>query len=199
VTRRAGFTLIEVVVALTVTGLVIALGYAASQAGLDTEARLASYREGGERALVIRSLLSDALRHQVEGLRGGEQVFMLTNRSTSDGRPADSLQLTTKGVMPPLGASVPWIVAVWWANDSLHLAGRAATAGTSALRASLPHVAAFDVRVLGRGLAATWDEVWDTGDVAPEAVSWEVRPGPGASPSVHAGRMVVRRSLERAP
>ena len=73
---RRAFTLIEVLLALVITGLVVTLAYGTAQAGFDTQARLAEYRVVGESDAVVRSLLSDALRHAVDGVRGGEAVFV---------------------------------------------------------------------------------------------------------------------------
>ncbi len=199
--RRRAFTLIEVMVALVVTGLVVSLAYGAAQAGFETQARLDGHRDGEEREGAMRALLVDALRHEVEGVRGGDQVFALTDRVAPDGSGADSLRITTRGVVAPLGSSAAWSVSVWLAGDTLQLlalplpgAGTATGDAGIPVSARLGGVRAFDVRALGRGPAAEWTTAWPEGDVSPDAVSLTLQHAEGAPT-----RLVVRRGLERAP
>lgn len=197
--RRPAFTLIEVMVSLVVTGVVAAMAYAAAQAGFDTDARLQRHREAAGGATVIRALIADALRHQVEGIRGGGEIFRLTDRAAADGTPADSLQLTTRGLASPLGAGAPWLVTLWRRGDTLHLQARplddvAGAGRSSPIVAEMGGVRGVDVQLLGRGLAAAWRPDWPEGDVAPDAVALTV-----AHADRPATRLVVRRGLERAP
>lgn len=209
-TPRRAFTLVEVMVALVVTGMVAALAYAASSAGLATQAQLDRYRDGEGNESVVRALLADALRHQVEGRRGGAEVFSVANRVAGDGTAADSLHLTTRGVQAPLGVGDRWIVDAWRDGDTLHLsaapaaeatvpaggpdAPRGALARLAPVRVRLAGVRGFDVQLLGRGPVVPWRADWPEGDVAPDAVALTLayadRPG---------SRLLVRRGLERAP
>ena len=194
---RPAVTLIEVLVALVVTGLVVTLAYGTAQAGFDTDARLASYRDTSESDAVVQTLLFDALRHAVDGVRGGDAVFDLTDRQLADGTPNDSLRFSTRGVVPPLGTSGAWSVSVWSSDEGLHLSAvpeSAAPSPLSPVRAHLAGVRGFDVRIIGRGLAARWSDRWTDRDVAPDAVSYALVYGEGLGP-----RTVVRRGLERAP
>lgn len=193
---RRGFTLLEVLVALVVSGLVVTLAYASAQAGLDTEARLDAHRGGRERAAAIRALLGDALRHQLEGIRGGEAVFVLSDRVATDGQEADSLTFATRGIVAPYGTSAPWRVDAWRSHDTLRVAARPVDAGdaTPPVMAALPHVTAFDVQVLGRGLAAGWRGAWPDADVSPDAVALTVQRA-----AEEPLQLVIRRGLERAP
>ncbi|MEO6444475.1 MAG: prepilin-type N-terminal cleavage/methylation domain-containing protein [Gemmatimonadaceae bacterium] len=203
--RRRAFTLIEVLVALVVTGLVVALAYGTAQAGFDTDDRLAEYRARAESEAVFRTILTDALRHAAAGMRGGEPVFDLADRRLSDGRAADSLSFLTRGVVSPLGSSGMWSVSVWWAGDALHLAAHPLdTMGNAApVEAQLTQVDAFDVQMLGRGIGAAWSDMWPGADVAPDAVAFSVTrsAAAGAVAALDATqpmRTVVRRGLERA-
>src|SRR5215217_2367455 len=65
-TTRAGFTLIELMVATVVTGLVTSLAYAAVSAGFDTSDRIEQYHTTVEAQAIVRELLLDALRHPTE-------------------------------------------------------------------------------------------------------------------------------------
>lgn len=168
-TRSRGFTLIEVMVALVVTSLVVTLGYSAAQAGFDTDDRLARYRDTSESEMVVRSLIGDALRHATSGVIGGPDVFRLENRVTPNGIPVDSLSFSSRGVVEPLGATEVWEVSVWLASNTLHFAAWAPN-GTPIV-ASAPGILSLDMRVLGRGVNAGWQESWESSYTAPEAVS----------------------------
>jgi len=166
------------------------------QAGFDTDARVAAHREGAAREGVVRTLVGDALRHELEGVRGGDDVFSLIDRSRADGAASDSLRLTTRGVVAPLGASAPWTVAIWLSGDTLRVEGQTLSheGTTPPLSMRLPGVAGFDVRALGRGLAAAWMSSWPEADVSPDAFAVTIT-RTGALPS----SVIVRRGLERAP
>ncbi|MCC6769871.1 MAG: prepilin-type N-terminal cleavage/methylation domain-containing protein [Gemmatimonadaceae bacterium] len=193
---QRGFTLIEVMVSLVITGLVTTLAYAALQAGFDADQRLAAHRAGAGRQAVVRALLADVLRHEVEGVRGGDEVFALIDRVRADGAAADSLRVTTRGVVAPLGASAPWTVAIWLSADTLRIEGQplAHESTTPPLSMRLPGVTALDVSALGRGLAAAWMSSWPEADVSPDAFAISMVRA-GTSPS----SLIVRRGLERSP
>lgn len=200
---RAGFTLIEVMIALVVSGLVASLAYAAAQAGFDTDARVASYRDGLARDGVVRGILSDALRHQVDGVRGGAGVFSLLDRVDAEGRDADSLSIVTRGVESPMGASATWRLDAWREGNTFRIAGASleGDAGiTPPFVMSLDDVTAFDVRALGRGLAARWRADWPDADQAPDAFALRLDGvHDGANAAVESEPLVVRRGLERSP
>lgn len=164
--RRAAFTLVEVLVALVVTGLVVSLAYASLQAGLETSDRLAKVQEGAEREMVARALLSRAIRHAVPGTIGGEPVFVLRNEPGGD-----ELVFRTRGVAEPLGASNVWEVALLPERDGVRFAGRAASDPGQSFSALLPRVQRIDVRVRGRDYRDGWFEEWSAPDRSPVAVT----------------------------
>jgi hypothetical protein len=183
-------------IALVVTGLVVSLAYATTQAGLDTASRLGLHRDVVEREMAVRALITDALRHQVDGQRGGGEVFALSDRVAANGTSADSLRLTTRGVVAPLGASAPWSVSIWLVGDTLLVEGHPIdeTTGAVPLMARLGGVVQFDAQLLGRGLAASWRGAWPERDVAPDAIALTLQRSAAAPVTI-----VVRRGLERAP
>lgn len=195
---RAAFTLVEVMIALVVSGLVASLAYAAAQAGFDTEARVTELRDDVARDGVVRGVLADALRHQVDGVRGGAEVFALHDLVDAEGRAADSLTVITRGIESPMGASATWQVVAWRDGDTLRIAGIPLDAGVStpAFVMALGDVNRFDVQALGRGLAARWQESWPERDQAPDAFALQLAHTDARSSSEP---LVVRRGLERAP
>jgi len=163
--RRKAFTLIEVMVALVVTGLVVSLAYASIQAGFETSDRLALARSGEEREIVARAILSRAIRHAVPGAIGGEPVFVLRDEAHGD-----ELQFRTRGVSEPLGASEVWEVALHSSPDGVRVFGRALDDPTRTFSGLLPRVRAIDVRVRGRDFRDGWFESWSVPDRSPVAV-----------------------------
>jgi len=62
VARASGFTLLEVMVAIVLTGLVVLLAYGAAQVSYDAHARLRADVDALQEAQALRELLQDALR-----------------------------------------------------------------------------------------------------------------------------------------
>jgi prepilin-type N-terminal cleavage/methylation domain-containing protein len=164
--RRKGFTLIEVMVALVVTGLVVSIAYASVQAGLETTDRLAAAQSGTERELVARTMLSRAIRHALPGAIGGQPVFQLR-----DGPLGDELAFRTRGVAEPNGASEVWEVGLIPDADGVHFTGHAADDPSRSFTALLPRVQRVDVRVRSRDSRDGWFEDWPFVDRSPVAVT----------------------------
>lgn len=164
--KPRGFTLIEVMVALVVTGLVVSVAYATLQAGFDTSERMRNAQHGDEREIVARTMLSNALRHAVPGTIGGDPVFVLRDDARGDG-----LRFLTRGVSEPLGASEVWEVSLVPGPDGVqfdaHPVGRPSGSSTTLLR----RVNAVNVRVRGRDFRDGWLETWSAPDRSPAAVS----------------------------
>lgn len=163
--RRRAFTLIEVMVALVVTGLVVSIAYASLQAGFETSDRLTAARSGEEREIVARALLSRAIRHAVPGALGGQPVFVLRNSPLGD-----ELAFRTRGVGEPNGASEIWDVELINAANGVRFNGRAADAAGRSFATVLPRVQRIDVRVRGRDIRDDWFAEWPFVDRSPVAV-----------------------------
>ena len=164
--RRSGFTLIEVMVALVITGLVVSVAYASMQAGLDTSDRLADVQRGDEREIVARALIQNAIRHALPGSIGGQAVFTLT-----DSPAGDELRFRTRGVSEPLGATEVWEVELLTSSEGLQIVGHAVDEPSSSFAGVLPRVRRLDVRVRGRDYRDGWFEEWTISDRSPVAVS----------------------------
>lgn len=158
---RAGFTLLEVMIALVLTGVVALMAFAS--AGVSAEAsamvqhRLAALRS--ERA--ARQWLLDLLHNVRPAREQGDTSLALAG---------DSLTFTAAGVTP-LDPERDWLVTIRPGPHGLALAARALGRGPAA-RVALPlgHFAGWQVRVLPpRG--REWQPSWAPAPVLPAAVA----------------------------
>lgn len=169
-TRGRGFTLLEIMVALVVTGLAAALAYAAAQAGFDTADRMARVREGAESGAVARSMLGNALRHALPGVRGTGNVFELS--VAAGAARSDAIRFQTRGIVEPFGATDPWEVILSPSDSGLRLEARPLVPGTgSPIVATVRDVHGIDVRVRSSDARRGWLEAWGDPERSPSAVS----------------------------
>jgi prepilin-type N-terminal cleavage/methylation domain-containing protein len=187
--QRSAFTLVEVLVALVITGLVTSVAYAALQGGIDTSERLERHHNRTEALFVARGLVASAVRHALPGVRGGPATFTIVR-----GIRSDSLQLLSRGVVEPYGTSAAWLVSVSVARDSLRLTAVPVDGRSAPLTSTVAGVTALRLRALPRGSFAAWTPGWDDPSVAPTAVelSWTETSGRQVA-------QVLRIGLERAP
>lgn len=164
--RRLAFTLVEVMVALVISGLVVTLAYATMQAGFETSDRIASAQGGEEREIVARAMITRAIRHAVPGTIGDQPVFVLRNQPGGD-----DLIFRTRGVAEPNGASTVWEVSLSSISDTVYFSGHAADDPAQSFSAELPRVRGIDVRVMGRDARDGWFEDWPFADRSPVAVN----------------------------
>jgi prepilin-type N-terminal cleavage/methylation domain-containing protein len=164
--KRNAFTLVEVMVALVVTGLVVSIAYASVQAGLETSDRMAVVRTGEERERVTRALLSRAIRHAVPGGIGGQPVFVLRDLPSGD-----ELVFRTRGVSEPLGATGVWEVTLLPDQEGMRFTGITLGDSSASFTTLLPRVKGVDIRVLGRDVRDGWFENWPFIDRSPVAVT----------------------------
>jgi prepilin-type N-terminal cleavage/methylation domain-containing protein len=168
-----GFTLVELLVAITITSLIALLAYGSARAAFDTDERLARARSTVESAGAMRALVSDALRHAVPAASDDQLAFELQRGEGEGGLPADRVRFVSRGVVPPLGAGVAWLVTVAIAADGLVLEAVPASGGgtpvRTSVRTSVPDVAGLRVRVLGDD-AGGWALAWDAPARLPRGV-----------------------------
>src|SRR3989454_2294350 len=160
VTRASGFTLIEVMVAIVLTGLVVLLAYGAAQVSYDAHARLSAELRALQQARALRELLQDALRTARAPQRPGDSLFTLHS-----GR----LSFVTAGGGPPLDPDYDWLLTIEPGADGLELSatpvGRAPATPVT-IRA--PGVTRWDVRARLAGASGGVEE-WPMTTVLPSA------------------------------
>src|SRR5436853_4563091 len=111
--RASGFTLLEVMVAIVLTGLVVLLAYGAAQVSYDAHARLRADVDALQEAQALRELLQDALRSARAPQRPGDPRFTLH---------AGRLSFVTAGGGPPLDPDYDWLLTIGAGSGGLELA-----------------------------------------------------------------------------
>jgi prepilin-type N-terminal cleavage/methylation domain-containing protein len=181
--RRPGFTLIEVMAAIVITGVVAVLVFGTARLGIDTDERLERYRMDLEARAIVRTLLVDALRHPVEG--GGaamnDTLFAIADAVQVDGLSVDGLYFVSRGVATPLGASATWAVSLVPVDSGIRFrAVPAAESNAGGIETLLTSVRGLNVRVLSRSADSAWSDVWDAPGRVPAVVVLEFLRADGA-------------------
>ena len=168
---RRGFTLLELLVAIVLTGVVALLVYGAVRAASDTEARLVTSRRHWQSQRGMRALLEDAVRNARPPTRAGGAAFSLEVATSSAGVPQDRLTFVTRGGFPPLTADADWRVTIEATPAGLTASAIPLGVRTpERLAALLPGVSGLEVRVLAPG-ATEWNRQWAFPGTFPRAVA----------------------------
>jgi prepilin-type N-terminal cleavage/methylation domain-containing protein len=170
--NRRAFTLLELIVSITVAGIVALLAYGSASAGFDTRDALARHRATTEAELRVRVLLGDALRHASDeaGATDGAlaSTFMLVDAVEPSGLPSDRLSFFTRGVVPPLGASGLWSVTVVPATTGVSIVAKPVDGGAQ-WHAVVPRARGLDVELMPIA-DHDWTTSWPASNQLPAAV-----------------------------
>lgn len=183
--RRSGFTLIEVLVAIVLTSVVSLLVYGAAQAARDTQVRVAAERSSLQRAMAMRLLLADALAGAQTTFRSLDTVLVLENRVNGRGIPQDRLTWVSSGDFPPLSPGVDWTVTLEATSAGLLLSGRPRGVRAGARRlALLPGISGLEIRVKQTGKDPNWSAEWKFPTALPKAaqLTYWAESGPAGVP-----------------
>ena len=174
--RRRGFTLIELMVALVLTGLVSLIAYGSIQAAIDSTERLTLQRQTVESEAMLRTLVSDALRHPADS-PDGNPSFELVSFAGNRG---NGIQFVSRGVSGPLGAGQLWRVALRPTASGLELDAISLESAAS-IRGHIPNLASIDVRVLRAVDDPAWQDHWESTQQFPSLVEISFRDTLGKS------------------
>lgn len=166
-----GFTLVELLVALVLAGVVALLVYGAAAAGSDTEAQLRERRLALQTVRAFRATLADALRNARPSRLRSDTVFRLEPGQDAAGRPRDRLTFVTAGALPPLTADADWTVTLAPSPDGVTLvATPVGLAEPMPVVLRLPGFTGLDVRVLAVSPVREWTKRWAFPRLVPPAV-----------------------------
>jgi prepilin-type N-terminal cleavage/methylation domain-containing protein len=158
---RRGFTLLEVMIAVVLTGVVALMALASAQVSAASAAAIrGSLRTAGsERA--ARQALFDLLHNVRPPLSRGDTSFALVG---------DTLRFSAAGA-PPLDAEYDWMISVFAGDSGLALHARTLGRGPAARTAMrLGPATRWQVLVLPPG-AREWRREWAPAPVLPAAVA----------------------------
>jgi prepilin-type N-terminal cleavage/methylation domain-containing protein len=159
--NEAGFTLLEVIVALILTSLVVMLAYGAARVSFDAKARLGVERRTLQGQRAARQILADALRNVQPPLRPEDPPFELHG---------DRLSFVAAGGAPPLDPDYDWLISVAPAGGAVAVVAKPlGHAPVEQVSFTLPQVTRWDVRVLVPGNTVGWLREWPAGSL-PKAV-----------------------------
>lgn len=173
---RRAFTLLEVMVALTLTALAAGIAGSALSAAHSTSAAVVRHRDGAEAELQLRTLVSDLLRHAPPVDARDEARLTI---ATDGGAP--TLQFLSRGQGATHGTGSTWRVTVGVVADTLVVLAtpivRDDAGPTAPLVARLAPVRGLRIDVLEParpGEAARWRTDWPLRQARPRAVrvSW---------------------------
>lgn len=174
---KRGFTLIELTVALVLTGVVSLVAYGSIQAAIDSSERLTNQRQTIESEAMVRTLISDALRHPSDSPDGGP-AFELVSFSENRGH---GIQFVSRGISGSLGAGQLWRVALRPTNRGLELDAISFDGSAVAIRGKVPSLTSMDVRVLRAVNDRAWLGYWRATQQFPAAVEISFRDSLGRS------------------
>lgn len=157
---RSGFTLVEVMVALTITALVATLAGAALRAATDVRERVQRHRTTVDSEARMLSWLATMLRHPPAASAVDEALLTITQ--TANG--SDSITFLSQGVAGTAGMGPVWRVSVSTRDDGLHLRAFPINRMTARmpLESVLPHVRQLSVQALESSNLPTGRAQWRT-------------------------------------
>ncbi|MEO5588486.1 MAG: prepilin-type N-terminal cleavage/methylation domain-containing protein [Gemmatimonadaceae bacterium] len=171
--RRGGFTLLELMLAIVITGLVTLIAYSAITVGLDTQERVERHRREAQSRALFRPFISDALRHIADVAGTGTPVFLISAVVGPTG--GESVTFLTRGVQSPLGSSGLWRLTLIPSAMGLHVqADPLEDASRSKISSVIPGVTALRLRILATRQDKVWVSNWDATRQQPYAVKIEL-------------------------
>lgn len=181
-----GFTLIELMLALTITGVVALLVYGAADIAFDTQARLTESEHVIRSEHAWHTVIEDALRNLRANADYPRATLLLTPGLDAAGRPHDRLEFITAGGTPPLTGDADWIVTVEIGESGPVLTALPIGVRVPARRiVGLPGIRGLDIRVLSGIQNSQWLDQWNNRQQLPRAIelTYWTDDGP-VSPSV---------------
>lgn len=201
--RRAGFTLIEVITAIALTAIVTAIASAAVASASDARATTLRHQLTLDAESRFRVVLTDMLRHAPAADAVNEPLLRITpHEGVTIGDVADGdvtnddvtgangdmqLVFLSQGVSQPFGTGRIWRVTVRPGANGIELLAEAIGRGDPLvpLRTTLPHRRRLRVAVLEAAAAGTsqWRNDWPVERSRPALVKLTLEGSPGTMPA----------------
>jgi prepilin-type N-terminal cleavage/methylation domain-containing protein len=179
-TARSGFTLLELVVTIAVTGVVALLVYGVLDTAIDTERRVVARGEAARASAGWQSLVAAAIRNARPADAGGDAAFLLENGRSDGGLSSDRLTFFTAGGVAPLTSDVEWQVTLGAGRDGVVLAARPVGVAAPDRRIRAPGgLRGVSIRVRGDAPGDPWRDTWPRAGELPRAVEVTFEDGDG--------------------
>jgi prepilin-type N-terminal cleavage/methylation domain-containing protein len=171
VSRRAGFTLIEVLVSIVLTSVIALLVYGVAQVARDTQARSDEAWGSLQRTLTLRLLIESALAGAQSSFLAPDSAFVLESRVGPGGGPQDRLTFVASGDIAPLSPGADWIVRLEPTPNGLRVRGKPmGTRLPDRILGEAPGVTGLAIRVQDASFGVAWSDHWDFPAALPDAV-----------------------------
>ncbi len=178
--RQRGFTLMEVMTAITVTALVATVAAAALRAGLDVRERVGRHRVTVDAEARAIEWIATMLRHPPMPSAVNEPLLQISQQA--DG--SDRLTFLSRGVEIPAGTGRIWRVTLHSMDDGVHLHAVSLrdSLRTAALESVLPHLNKLRAEVLSTASpGGEWQRTWPVLRGVPAAVRLTFSLGDGTT------------------
>ncbi|MEO7996718.1 MAG: type II secretion system protein GspJ [Gemmatimonadaceae bacterium] len=162
---KRGFTLMEVMTAITVTALVATFAASALRAGMDVRERVQQHRLTIDAEARATRWISSMLRHPPAANAVSEPIFSITR--SNDGREVTTF--LSQGVNALAGTGPIWRVTLSVQNDGMHIRAQTVNAADASvpMESVLPHVSQFTIEALD---VKSWRNDWPVLRTMPVAV-----------------------------
>ena len=175
---KRGFTLVEVVVALTIAGIIALAARAAVTGGFDTEERVQVHAALTERDARFRALLVTAIRHMTDAPTAGVTPFTLRDTVLAETGPSHVVEFYSRGLSFPAGSGATLRVQLVPADEGLTIQALDEH-GFPRVSGIASGVAGMRMRV--RTLAGEWLDGWPRTLQLPAAISMDFTPRTGVA------------------
>lgn len=181
--KRAGFTLVEVMISLVLTSLIALIVHDTLSLVIEGNVRAATHEAERDADRALRVLFENAFRNAHVIRAGGGPTFVLLNDVAPAGLPRDELIFATRASEPPFTPATDWELQARVSHTGLRVSARPQGSSQARTLAIVPDIVALDVQVLGIQEHATWQDTWRDDRSLPRAVRltfWK-RKAPGTS------------------
>lgn len=163
------------IIAIVLAGIIALLAYGSLQAGIDSSERLERQRSGVEAEAMMRTFVSDALRHPADAPDGGPSFAINSSRQGL----GDQLQFTSRGISGPMGSGELWRVTISSSAQGINVSASSLDGNSAPIRGLIPTLTSLSVRVLASPDEKQWQASWESTRQFPSAVEISFRDSAG--------------------